>query len=139
MKEGYSTRQGAVILAYLEKNIGPYTAEELAEALRAQRVGKATVYRHLERLCEGGLVRRFFPAEGASASYQYVGGHGDCSRHYHMVCSRCGRLFHLDCHQLCTLTEHIEEQHGFLLDAERTILYGVCADCRSNDKKEDKA
>ena len=136
MKEGYSTRQGTLILSYLEKNIGPYTADELAERLHS-RVGKATVYRHLERLCDAGLVRKFFPAEGVSASYQYVGGHGDCKRHYHMVCSRCGRLFHLDCEQLKELTEHIKERHGFLLDPERTILYGICADC-SRKEAENK-
>ena len=129
MKDGYNTRQGALILAYLENNIEPFTAEALADALQPQKVGKATVYRHLERLTDAGLVRRYSPAEGASACYQYVGDRKDCSRHYHMVCSRCGRLFHLDCDQLMELSEHIREHHGFVLDCERTILYGTCAEC----------
>lgn len=136
MKDGYNTRQGAVILNFLEENIAPFTAEALADALQPQKVGKATVYRHLERLTDAGLVRRFSPAEGASACYQYVGDHADCSQHYHMVCSRCGRLFHLDCEQLRELSDHIREHHGFILDCERTILYGICADCAAKGEQK---
>lgn len=136
MKEGYSTKQGALILDYLQNHISPFTADALADALQPQKVGKATVYRHLERLTDTGVVRRFSPAEGSSACYQYVGDHTDCDRHYHMVCRRCGRLFHLDCDQLRELSDHIREHHGFLLDCERTILYGICADCAA--KGEDK-
>ena len=137
MKEGYNTRQGALILNYLQRSVTPFTADALADALQPQRVGKATVYRHLERLTESGQVRRFSPAEGASACYQYVGDRDDCKQHYHMVCSRCGRLFHLDCEQLSELSQHIREHHGFLLDCERTILYGVCADCARKEEKEE--
>lgn len=102
--------------------------------LREQRVSKATVYRHLERLTAAGQLRRFSPAEGAAACYQYVGDHHDCHLHPHMVCECCGRLFHLDCSQLEALSEHIREHHGFLLDYKNTILYGVCAACLAKEE-----
>lgn len=133
MKETYNTKQGALILAWMQQHDGPCTAEVLAEALQGERVSKATVYRHLERLTAAGQVRRFSPAEGGSACYQFVGDRCDCHLHYHMVCNRCGRLFHLDCDQLHELSGHIREHHGFLLDCERTILYGTCADCAAKE------
>ena len=113
---------------------GPVTAEALCAILREQRVSKATVYRHLERLTAAGQLRRFSPTEGAAACYQYVGDHHDCHLHPHMVCECCGRLFHLDCSQLEALSEHIREHHGFLLDYKNTILYGVCAACLAKEE-----
>ena len=120
MKESYQTRQGALILQTMQNLAGPVTAEALCAILREQRVSKATVYRHLERLTAAGQLRRFSPAEGAAACYQYVGDHHDCHLHPHMVCECCGRLF--------------REHHGFLLDYKNTILYGVCAACLAKEE-----
>ena len=69
MKESYQTRQGNLILTTLQTLAGPVTAEALSAILQEQRVSKATVYRHLERLTAAGQVRRFIPAEGAAACY----------------------------------------------------------------------
>ena len=128
MKESYQTRQGALILQTMQNLAGPVTAEALCAILREQRVSKATVYRHLERLTAAGQLRRSSPAEGAAAC------HHDCHLHPHMVCECCGRLFHLDCSQLEALSEHILEHHGFLLDYKNTILYGVCAACLAKEE-----
>lgn len=133
MKESYQTRQGNLILTTLQTLAGPVTAEALSAVLQEQRVSKATVYRHLERLTAAGQVRRFTPAEGAAACYQYVGDHHDCHLHPHMVCECCGRLFHLDCSQLEALSEHIREHHGFFIDYKNTILYGVCTACAQKE------
>ena len=54
MKESYQTRQGALILQTMQNLAGPVTAEALCAILREQRVSKATVYRHLERLTAAG-------------------------------------------------------------------------------------
>lgn len=135
MKESYQTRQGALILQTVQSLAVPVTAEALSAILQEKKVSKATVYRHLERLTASGQVRRFFPAEGAAACYQYVGDHTDCHLHPHMVCERCGRLFHLDCSQLQSLSRHIQEHHGFLLDYKNTILYGVCTACAEKGAK----
>ncbi len=133
MKESYQTRQGNLILTTLQTLAGPVTAEALSAVLQEQQVSKATVYRHLERLTAAGQVRRFTPAEGAAACYQYTGDHHDCHLHPHMVCERCGRLFHLDCSQMEQLSQHIREHHGFFIDYKNTILYGTCAACAAKE------
>ena len=41
----------------------------------------------------------------------------------------CGRLFHTECAYLNTLSEHIKNEHGFLVDGSKTVLYGLCKTC----------
>ena len=134
---GYNTKQGELILNLLKNSGGRHlTAEDISHILgeRGCPVGKATVYRHLEKMLREGSVRKFVLHDGESACYQYVGDHHDCHLHPHMVCECCGRLFHLDCSQLEALSEHIREHHGFLLDYKNTILYGVCAACLAKEE-----
>lgn len=128
----YNTKQKASITAILEKAGGAHiTAEDISRALAEQgiSVGKTTVYRQLERLTEQGIVRKFFVDEG-SACYQYVGEHGDCHNHYHFKCAVCGKLLHLECEFMDQVSDHIFEHHGFTISNEKTVLYGICADCR---------
>jgi len=133
---GYRTRQRELILERLrtagDRHI---TAEELAEELRGEGVGRSTVYRTLERLVEQGEVRRFRPGDGG-ACYQFNDSTGSCREHHHLKCIKCGRLFHTECELLDELSEHVYSHHGFLLDRSRTVLYGLCADCQKTEKED---
>lgn len=54
---GYNTKQGELIFSLLENSGGKHlTAEDISHTLgeRGCPVGKATVYRHLERCCATG-------------------------------------------------------------------------------------
>ncbi len=129
---GYNTKQGERIAALLKSAEGEHlTADEIARRLldNGEAVGKSTVYRWLEKQVGQGTVRRFAGDKNESACYQYTGG-TECKNHYHLKCSVCGRLLHVDCEFLDQVAEHILEHHGFVLSEEKTVLYGVCADCR---------
>jgi len=131
MAEIYRTKQREIILRFLQNNSGRHlTADDVCDHLRAggTAVGRATVYRHLERMVESGEVRRY-KMDDAGACYQYSGGEEDCGTHHHLKCTECGRLFHMECDVLNTIAGHVREHHGFVLDSERTVLYGRCADC----------
>lgn len=114
------------------------TAEDISHILgeRGCPVGKATVYRHLEKMLHEGSVRKFVLHDGESACYQYVGDSADCCNHYHLKCSECGKLLHVECGFLDKVAEHIFEHHGFTLSEENTVLYGVCAECAERKKNE---
>lgn len=61
-KTQYRTRQGREVAAYLQARPGQHvTAAELCAyfARQGQPMGKATVYRRLERLVEAGLVTKY--------------------------------------------------------------------------------
>ena len=59
----------------LENKDRHLTADEIFEKLRksGESVGKTTIYRHLEKLCTSGEVRKFTGGDGDSACYQYAG------------------------------------------------------------------
>ena len=127
---GYKTRQGELILEYLKTSEKPHlTAGDIAAHLRESgAVGVATVYRQLDKMVEAGLVRKYSLDGGAC--YQYVGEGGGCREHFHLKCLGCGALIHVDCEFLGGLAPHILEHHGFQVDNRRTVMYGLCKECR---------
>ncbi|MCL2509277.1 MAG: transcriptional repressor [Oscillospiraceae bacterium] len=127
----YSTKQSELIIDLLKSVGGAHlTADDITSRLSASNspVGKTTVYRQLDKLTERGLVRKFTSSDRKSACYQYVGD--GCRNHYHLKCRACGELAHLECGHLDTVAAHILSKHGFALNEEMTVLYGLCRDCR---------
>ena len=133
---GYNTKQQEAILNCLKSTKGEHkTAEDIYLLLKNQglSVGKTTVYRHLDKLTNEGVVRRFTVGDNSGACYQIADSH--CAEHHHLKCSKCGRLIHMECNFLDDLAGHLEKEHGFILDKGKTVLYGVCSQCAKEDKK----
>ena len=115
-----------------------FTADDIIRRLSSSgnNVGKATVYRHLDKLINSGKVRKYIIDEGVSACYEYIGDSHDCHAHYHLKCSQCGELLHVKCEYLDEVKSHILEHHGFIISTEKTVLYGICEKCReANNEK----
>ena len=131
---GYNTKQQDAIIQCLKSSKGKHmTADEIYLKLLSQGnpVGKTTVYRHLEKLTADGTVRRFTLGDNSSACYQIADSH--CSEHYHLKCSKCGRLIHVECKYMDELEAHLEKDHGFILDKTKTVLYGMCEKCNGGE------
>lgn len=125
----YCTKQRETILDYLKENKELHlTAEQISAALSG-KAGKATVYRYLEKLTESGQVRRFMPAGGKSACFQYTENIEICMKHFHFKCDVCGELFHTECDLLSDVSLHISDSHRFLIDSSKTVFYGSCEKC----------
>ncbi len=135
MKQGgYKTRQKEKILQYLSTHAGQHvTAQELSRHLEADGtpVGTATIYRYLDALVTDGVLRKYTIDPRTCACYEYVAPDGACKRHFHLKCMRCERLIHLHCEHLDGLEQHILEHHGFQIDQSKTVLYGLCKECRA--------
>ena len=132
--KNYQTRQGAAILAALREVGGHATADALYTAMceAGQRVGRTTVWRQLEKLVERGVVQKYPGAPGERTCYQYVGD-ADCGSHFHLKCTACGKLIHLECGHMQALAGHVAREHGFRVDRFRTVFYGLCADCAAKE------
>ena len=90
---------------------------------------KSTAYRLIKKLCDDGQVHRF-TREGTASSVYQLAGQCCCSEHLHIKCVDCGLLIHLDnaaCDALAKTT-------GFVIDDEKSMLYGRCADCARRSK-----
>lgn len=129
----YNTKQRQIILDFLKKSNSTHiTVDEIsAELVKSNSpVGKATVYRYLEKLVLEGLVRKYQMPEGKSACFQYISGKETCAEHFHLKCDSCGELFHMECDFLTNVNGHIYEDHNFIINSSKTVFYGVCEKCR---------
>ena len=145
-KAQYNTRQHDEVLECLKSMKGEHlTAAEVYRLLvrqeeseskdlsvgsGARKIGKATVYRQLERLVEEGFADKYIIDQNTPACFEYI-DHDECGEGLcvHGKCLKCGKLFHLHCEELKDLKEHLEEHHGFTADFHHTVIYGLCEQC----------
>jgi Fur family ferric uptake transcriptional regulator len=130
----YQTRQGQAILGYMRSLGGDHvTVNQVVRHFEdtEEAVGQTTVYRHLEKLAAGGLIRKYILHDGKSACYQYTGNGAKCREHFHLKCETCGSLIHVDCDFLDEIEAHLRRRHKFQLNTLKTVFYGTCKKCRA--------
>jgi Fur family transcriptional regulator, ferric uptake regulator len=104
------------------------TALELEDDLRRREaaVGRASIYRALERLEELGLLQRFEAARGI-ASYERVNPSGH--HHHHAICRRCGRIEPFEDRSLERAIERVSAAVPFEIAEHDVTLRGLCKSC----------
>lgn len=121
---------GAVLAALRETASHP-TAGEVHDAVRRRypHMGRATVYRALQRLEAAGLA--------VEVGRDSLGRHYDArtERHDHAVCTECGRVHDIlpeDDLPADVLAElaHLAQAAGVAVDTYEIRLYGRCAACQ---------
>ena len=115
-----------------------YTADEIEKRLtdNGEKIGKATIYRYLHRLCEENAVRKYITGNG-SACYQYISGAKD-SQNINMVCEICGRVIHVDSNDILKATTvEGSEDYSFSVNCSRTVFYGTCSECSKKQESGD--
>ena len=137
-KSTYKTKQREELLRYLRATPAKHiTVGDVCGHFQrcGCPIGTATVYRHLERMVDEGLVNKYVIDANSPACFEYVGAesHGGelC---FHCKCEKCGRLIHLHCEELAGLSEHVKASHGFSINPMRTVFYGICDSCREAEK-----
>jgi Fur family ferric uptake transcriptional regulator len=107
------------------------SAERIRRELtrRGVRVGTATVYRTLDLLVEGGLVREHDFGDG----YRRFEPAPDSGTHEHLICQRCGKVVEFTNDRLERMLELIADEQEFVHRRHRLEIYGVCAACRGRD------
>ncbi len=138
---GYKTKQQQAILKFLMNNQDSHvTVSQISDYLETENthVGVTTIYRHLDKLLEKGLVRKYTVDGTTSACFQYSNLNAECKQHFHLKCEKCGKLIHLNCSHAAEMCRHIYDEHGFGVDLFRTVFYGICSECstKSEHNKE---
>ena len=129
------TRQRAEILRAIYATHKHVSADDLyellrkGEATRPLRISRATVYRTLALLEEGGFVERLEVPTQHGTLYEHTLGH---SHHDHMVCLTCGRIIEFADERLEALQDEVVATHGFLASSHRLNVYGTCGSCQKN-------
>ena len=105
-----------------------FTAEELFGWIKDDggRGSRATVYRTLALLVEGGFLETLDVGQG-ELHYEHVLGH---KHHDHMVCVVCGRIEEFVDERIEALQEEACRAKGFEMESHNLRLFGRCKTCR---------
>ncbi len=130
----YKTKQQRQLLDFFLKNISSqFTINEIVSQICPDDgAGKSTIYRRISKMVEDGTLMKLRGEDGKSTVYQYSGEGTDCGEHFHLKCTSCGKLIHLNCSQLDDIRTHISDDHDFTVDVKKTVLYGICSDCKKD-------
>ncbi len=120
------TASRQAIVDVLVESEGHITADNLAEKVRKQapRVGRMTVYRTLDLLCELGVVRPIYQGTGA-AHYILM----DKGSHHHLICNRCHDVIEFDECVADAVIEQVSKQFDFHISSHLLELHGLCENC----------
>ena len=133
VKNEYNTEQRKLILKYLVKSNDTYLkAEDILKYMKKnnESIGLSTIYRFLNLLEEQGKLRT--DIINHTKYFQYI--LDNCREHFHLKCTSCGRLIHVECNYLEQVSEHVLAHHSFTIDHTKTVLYGLCADCAARGR-----
>lgn len=128
--KGYRlTAARQAIIKSLVANGGHCSADQLADSVHDQLpgIGRMTVYRTLDLLCQLGLARPIYQGSGAAHFVLMRSGH-----HHHLICSACGQVIEFDdCVLEQIFTEEIGDRFGFQVQGHLLELHGQCRDCQT--------
>jgi Fur family transcriptional regulator, ferric uptake regulator len=104
-----------------------FSAEELVARFRrrGEAVSRATVYRTLEHLVAGGLVRRLSFGQKHALFESSLG----VRHHEHLICLRCGEVTEFGSGALERILERVCRQRRFAAQRRSIQVFGMCARC----------
>ncbi len=126
----YNTKQREVLIKFFESHHDQsFSAEEIADQLKNEKISISAVYRNLADLEQDGKIRKVAKSGTHKAFYQFVDC-DECKGHLHLTCTKCGKTEHLPDDDSNEIVKSVLQKSNFNLDSDNTILYGVCEKCR---------
>ncbi len=111
---------------------GHITADDLTIKVHemAPMVGRMSVYRTLELLCELGLARPIYQGTGAAHYILLDGG-----SHHHLICNRCGLVIEFDHCAADEVGQTLSARFNFQIQSHLLEFHGICTDCQTSSLK----
>ena len=116
------------ILVDLAADDKSFTADDLLRAVRAEdsRIGRATVFRSIERLVELRVLDRVAYNDGIHRYFVCSGG----AHHHHLACTKCHRIIRFDYCLPEQVLKEIGTERNFLIEGYALTIFGRCSMCR---------
>ena len=131
MSGKYKTKQQSAIRECLKMHKDGYvTVGEIEKYLKDNNCqgGLTTIYRHLEKMQQDGIITRINVEKTQGACYQYI-ENDDNNDIFYIECEKCGKVTKMECHHLAELYSHLNADHHFNINPKKTVLYGMCEKC----------
>ncbi len=105
-----------------------FSADDLFDMMRdsGPQVSKATIYRTLSLLTEGGFLETLRIGEDQKY-YEHVLGH---DHHDHLICLGCQRIIEFYSQKIEDLQDAIVAEHGFAPVRHTHRIFGYCPQCQ---------
>ncbi len=132
MESSRNTKQKQLILETLKKNKNHPTIMELYDEIKSidPSVGQATVYRNVNKLIEEGKIKKVITDNGFCFDC-------DCNTHYHLECSKCGRIVDIFDDKYIKMIRRIEAEYSVKIEDSNILFKGICQKCCDNYGKKD--
>jgi Fur family ferric uptake transcriptional regulator len=124
----HSAKRDRIVDVFLSQK-GHVSADDLFELVRRQDpgIGRATVYRSLQWMVDGGIARKVDFGEGRSR-FEPSARH---PRHFHLICQTCHRSSEFLSSDVESLMEEVAASRGFLPAQSVVQIFGTCEECRT--------
>lgn len=128
------SKQREVILDIIRNNPIHPTAEEIYQlAIKKEpKISKSTVYRNINVLLDLKKINKVKMTTGPD-KYDYIH-----KEHSHLICEKCGKVFDFNYNfNKDAISKKIKEQLKENISIDNITIYGICENCKSNNKKEE--
>ena len=107
----------------------PAVPGDIHDLLRShgEKIGLATVYRHLQAMTDAGEVDVVRTPDG-QASYRGC-GQATHDHHHHLICRQCGRTVELELDGIEELIARLASENGYTEVDHSIELRGLCPAC----------
>ena len=121
------TRQAEALASVLGSLPGFQSAQQIHAELgrRGERIGLATVYRHLQVLSEDGRVDTIREASGETLYRQCR----SAAHHHHLICRSCGASVEVEGRAVEQWAAKVAAEAGFSAVDHTVELFGLCPRC----------
>lgn len=119
------SRQRQEIMNFLMTRKDHPTADVVYMNVRKQypKISLGTVYRNLTLLADMGEIARLRVGDGVDHF------DADTSKHYHFICSKCGKVMDLKMNIIDNLVDIAGMDFDGEIQGHVTYFYGICGDC----------
>lgn len=126
----YETENKSLVLDCLKRNEGVIvSANYIYKELIDRGVSLTSVYRELNRLLKNRTINLVKSPLDKEAHYLYI-AQKNTDLKAKFVCIHCGSATIIDCADMRNFMTHIDKEHNFTIDLERTVFYGLCLKCK---------
>ncbi|MFN3406304.1 MAG: Fur family transcriptional regulator [Caldimicrobium sp.] len=93
---------------------------------KKSKISKASIYRTIPLLIEGGFIQEVYKQEGHSHYEVTI----NKKPHLHFICIRCGEVLEVMDKGLHRLIRKHEEERGYKLLTYHLEIFGLCPNCK---------
>ena len=133
MKKQRNSKQRQLVLNAVSARCDHPTADQIYLDVRTKddKISRGTVYRNLGILSDNNQIGHV----KVSAADRYD---SRLDRHYHLLCTACGRVFDAPLRYHPEYDEWIASETGFQISRHRMVFEGLCPECSEKERDSQK-